>query len=104
MINNELSTKSVEGVTQEKDTKGTTTKGELEINFQKAAANAIIKRKQDLATKEIEQRLNQEMEKQRRNEIVSAARAKPDTSINLKIRDNCNILKMETGKILGSQK
>ena len=105
VMNNELSTKSVKGVIEEKDTKRTTTtKRELEINFQKAAANAIVKRKQDLAAKEIEQRLKREIEKQRRNEIVSAARAEPDTSKNLKIKDNCNTLKMETGKLFGITK
>ena len=34
----------------------------LEINYEKAAAEAINKVKQDLAAKEIEQRLKQEIE------------------------------------------
>ena len=50
VINVELSTKNVKAITEEKVTKGTTTKGELEINYQKAAADAINKVKQDLAT------------------------------------------------------
>ena len=53
VINNESSTKSVKAVTKEKDTKWTATKGALEINYQKAAADAINKVKQGLATKEI---------------------------------------------------
>ena len=36
----------------------------LEINYEKAAAEAINRVKQDLATKEIEQRLEQETERQ----------------------------------------
>ena len=34
----------------------------LEINYERAAAEAINKMKQDLATKEVEQRLKQEIE------------------------------------------
>ena len=56
------------------------------------AADAINKVKQDLATKEIEQRLKQE-KKQQRNKIVSAARAELEISDNLKIKGNCNTLK-----------
>ena len=37
----------------------------LEINYEKAAAEAINKVEQDLATEEIEQRLRQEMERSR---------------------------------------
>ena len=37
----------------------------VEVNYKKAAAEAIKKMKQDLATKEIEQRLRQEIEKQK---------------------------------------
>ena len=40
----------------------------LEINYEKSAADAINKVKQDLTTKEIEQRLRQEIEKQKLNE------------------------------------
>ena len=39
----------------------------LEINHERAAAEAINKVKQDLATKEIEQRLKQEIERQKLN-------------------------------------
>ena len=60
--------------------------------------------KQDLATKEIEQTVNQEIEKQQRNKTFSAARAEPETSDGLKIRGNCNTLKTETGKLFGITK
>ena len=50
--------------------------------------------KQDLATKENEQRQKQEMERRQRNETISAAIIEPDTSDNLKIRSNCNTVKM----------
>ena len=40
----------------------------LEINYERAAAEAINKVMQDLATKEIEQQLKQEKEKQRLND------------------------------------
>ena len=55
--------------------------------------------KQDLATKEIEQAVKQEIEKQQRNETFSATRAEPETSDDLKIRGNCRTLKTETGKL-----
>ena len=50
-------------MTQVKDATGAETRNSLEINYEQAAA--INKVKQDLATKEIEQRLKQELEKQR---------------------------------------
>ena len=104
MISNEFSTKYVQALTEEKDTEGTTTKRELETNYQNAAAVAINKVKQNLATKEIEQRLKQEIDKQQRYEILSAATAEPEIRDNLKIRGNCNTLKMETGKPVGITK
>ena len=42
----------------------------LEIDYEKAAAEAINKVKQDLATKEIEQRLKQEIDSQKLNETL----------------------------------
>ena len=66
-------TKSLKAVTEERDAEGAVTKGELEINYQKAAADAKNEVKQDLAKKKIEQRLKQEIEKQQRNETFSAA-------------------------------
>ena len=65
MIKDELSVKSVKAVTEEKETKGAGAKGTLDINHQKAAADAINKVKPDLALKDIEQRLKQEKEKQK---------------------------------------
>ena len=47
-------------MTQKKDVTGAEMKISLEINYEKAAADAINKVKQDLATKEIEQPLKQE--------------------------------------------
>ena len=56
---------------------------------------------QELTTKEIEQKLKQEIEKQQRDETLSPTRAVPEIKDNLKTRDNCNTLKMETGKRFG---
>ena len=72
---NELSKKTVKAVTQVKDATGVETRNSLEINYEKAAA--INKVKQDLATKEIEQRLKQELEKQRLIETLCMKR--PET-------------------------
>ena len=47
--------------------RGATTKGSLEINYEKAAADAINQMKQELATKEIERGLKQEIERHQRN-------------------------------------
>ena len=60
--------------------------------------------KQNLATKEIEQRLKQEIERQQRNETLSAARLETETGDNLTVRNNCTALKRETEKLLGIQK
>ena len=68
---------------------------------ERTAAEAINKVKQNLATKEVEQRLKQEIERQQRNETLSAAFSQPETSDNLQIRSNCNTLIMETGKLFG---
>ena len=42
----------------------------LDTNYEKAAAEAINKVKQDLATKKIEERLKQEIERQKLNETL----------------------------------
>ena len=60
--------------------------------------------KQDLATKEIEQRLKQEIERQKMNEILSTTRPEAETLENLVNRSNCNTLKMLTGKPFGITK
>ena len=49
--------------------------------------------KQDLAA-ENEQRQIQEMERQQRNETFSAAIIESEKSDNLKVRSNCNTVKM----------
>ena len=59
----------MKAVTQVKTAMKAETGNSLETNHEKAAAEAINKVKHDLATKEIEQRLKQEIEKQRLNEI-----------------------------------
>ena len=68
--NGELATKSMKAVTQVKTAMKAEAGNSLKINYEKAAAEAINKVKQDLATKEIEQRLKQEIEKQRLNETL----------------------------------
>ena len=50
----ELSTKTVKAVTQNKDATRAEKRDSLEINYERAAAEAINKVKQDLATKDIE--------------------------------------------------
>ena len=55
----------------------------LEINYEKAAAEAINRVKQDLAIKEIEQRLKQEIARQKMNETLSITRPDPETGENL---------------------
>ena len=59
----ELSTKTVKTATQNKDATGAEKRNYLEINYERAAAGAINKVNQDLATKEIEQRMKQEIER-----------------------------------------
>ena len=72
--NVELPTKTVNTVAQVKDAVGAETRGPLVINCEKAAAEAINRVKQDLATKEIEQRLNHEIERQKMNETLLKSR------------------------------
>ena len=55
--NTELSTKTLKAVTQVKNAIEAEAKNSLELSYERAAADAINKVKQDLATKEIEQRL-----------------------------------------------
>ena len=61
----ELPTKTVKAVMQVNNAIEATAKNALEINYEKAASEAIDKVKQDLATKEIEQRLKQEIDRHR---------------------------------------
>ena len=55
----ELTTKSMKAMTEERDAGRAESRISLGINCEKAAAEVLNKVKQDLATKEIEQRLNQ---------------------------------------------
>ena len=76
----------------------------LEINYEKAAAEVINKVKQDLATKEIEQRLKQEIERQKLNETLSLSIPMPESKVGATKSGNCNTLKTVTGKPFGITK
>ena len=100
----ELPTKTVKAVTQVNDAIEATAKNALEINYEKAASGAINKVKQDLATKEIEQRLKQEIDRQRLNETLSCSRPVPEAVAGSTKSENCNILTMVTEKPFGITK
>ena len=100
----ELSTKTVKAVTQVKAATEAETGNSLEINYEKAAAEATNKVKQDLATKEIEQRLKQEIEKQRLNETLCKTRPVSEGGENAMNSGNCNTLKLATVKPFGITK
>ena len=100
----ELSTKTVKAVTQKKDATRAETRNSLDKNCERAVAEAINKVKQDLATKEIEQRLKQEIEKQRLTESLCMTKPEPETGENSMSWSNCNTLKMVTGKTFGITK
>ena len=102
--NAELPTKTVKAVTQVNDAEETMTRKSPEINFERAAAEAINKVKQDLATKEIEQRLKQEIEKQKLNETLSWSVPVPEAVVGATKSGNWNTLKMVTGKPFGITK
>ena len=68
----------------------------LEMNYERAAAEAINKVKQDLATKEIEQRLKQEIERHNLNQTLSGLVPKPEAEVGATKNGNCNTLKMVT--------
>ena len=70
----------MKAVVQVKDATGAETRNSLEINYEKAAAEAINRLKQDLATKETEQRLKIEIEKQKLND--DKARTKDRRKLN----------------------
>ena len=74
----ELPTKTVKAVTQINSAIEATARNALEINYEKAAAKAINKVKQDLAAKEIEQRLKQEIERQKMNEALGCSQSIPE--------------------------
>ena len=94
----------MKAVTQANNAIEATAKNALEINYEKAASEAIKKVKQDLATNEIEQRLKQEIDRQRLNETLSCSVPVPEAVAGSKNSGNCNTLKMVTGKLFGITK
>ena len=60
--------------------------------------------KQDLAAKEIEQRLKQEIERQKMNEALSCSQSIPEAVAGSTKNGNCNTVKMVTGKPFGITK
>ena len=98
--NAELPKKTVKAVTQVNNAMETMTRKSPEINFEREAAEAINKKKQVLATKEIEQRLKQEIRKQKLNETLKWSVPVPEATIS----ENCNTLKMVAGKTIGITK
>ena len=100
----ELPTKTMKAVVQVKNAIEAENKNPLAKNYGKAAAEAINKVKQDLATKEIEQRLKQEIERQKLNETLSRSMPIPEAEVAATRNGNCNTLKMVTGKPFGITK
>ena len=100
----ELSTKTEKAVTQVNSAIEATARNAVEINYEKAAAEASNKVKQDLATKEIEQRLKQEIEKQKLNETLGWSVQVSEAVAGSTKSGNCNTLKMVTGKPFGITK
>ena len=93
----ELPTKTVKAVAQVKNAIEAETRNSLELNYEKAAAEAINNVKQDLAAKEIEQRLKQEIEWQKLNGTLSRSVPMPEAEVGATKSGNCNTLKMVTG-------
>ena len=100
----ELPTKTVKAVMQVNSAIEATARNALEINYEKAAAEAINKVKQDLATKKIEQRLKQEIEKQKLYETSGWSVPVPEAVAGSTKSGNCNTLKTVTGKPFGITK
>ena len=100
----ELPTKTVKSVTHVSSAMEAKAMNSLEINYERAAAEAINKVKQDLATKEIEPRLKQEIERQKLKETLSGLVPKPEAELGATKSGNCNTLNMVTGKPFGITK
>ena len=100
----ELPTTTVKAVTQVSSAMEAKAMKSLEINYERAGAETINKVKQDLATKEIVQRLKQEIESQKLNETFSGLVPKPEAEVGATKSGNCNTLKMVTGKPFGITK
>ena len=100
----ELPTKTVKAVTQVNNAMEAKARNSPETNYERAVAEAINKIKQDLATKEIEQRLKQEIEKQKLNETLSWSVPVPEAIVRATKSGNCNTVKLVTGKPFGITK
>ena len=94
----------MKAVTQVNSAIEATARNFLEINYDKAAAEAINKVKQDLAAKKIEQRLKQKIERQKMNEALGCSRPIPEAVVGSTVNGNCNTVKMVTGKPFGITK
>ena len=97
----ELPTKTVKAVTQVNIAMGAKARNFLEIKYERAAAEAINKVKRDLATKEIEHRLKQEIERHKLNETLSMSVPMPEAEVGATRSGNCNTLNILTGKPFG---
>ena len=102
--NTELPTKTVKAVTHANGALESAAGSSLEINYEKAATEAIAKVKQDLAAKEIEQRLKLEIERQNFNEAFTGSKQTPEAVPVSEKTGNCNTVKMVTGKPFGISK
>ena len=100
----ELPTKTVKAVTHVNGAIESAAGNSLEINYEKAATEAIAKVKQDLAAKEIEQRLKLEIERQNFNEALTGSNQTPEAVPGSTKTGNCNTVKMVTGKPFGISK
>ena len=100
----ELPTKTVKAVSHVNDAIESAAGNSLEINYEKAATEAIAKVKQDLAAKEIEQRLKLEIERQNFNEALTGSNQAPEAVPGSTKTGNCNTVKMVTGKPFGITK
>ena len=96
--NAELPTKTVKAVTQCNSALEATARNAPEIDYEKAAAEAINKVKQDLAAKEIEQRLKQEIERRNFNEALTGSKPTSEAVSGSTKNGNCNTVKIVTGK------
>ena len=94
----ELPTKTVKAVTHVNGAIESAAGNSLEINYEKAATEAITRVKQDLAAKEIEQRLKLEIERQNFNEALTGSNQTPEAVPGSTKTENCNTVKMVTGK------
>ena len=100
----ELPTKTVKAVTHVNGAIEAIAGNSLEINYEKAATEAINKVKQDLAAKEIEQGLKQEIERKNFIEALAGSKPTPETVSGSTKSGNYNTVKKVTGKPFGISK